>query len=118
MPVFGPDAVNRRLTFAESRFKGLGALEKKCNGHLGYAKREDTEQLVQEFFFHLVGAREFLLQVVNESRNLGIDPEDVSGKRVLDELTRRGNFRFAVSFPAPKRCALRTLRKLDEMVML
>lgn len=35
-------------------------------------------QLLQEFFFHIVGAREILALLINEKRGLGLDPEEVS----------------------------------------
>jgi hypothetical protein len=35
-------------------------------------------QLMQEFFFHILGAREVLAVLINEKRKLGLDPEEIS----------------------------------------
>jgi hypothetical protein len=44
-------------------------------------------QLIQEFFFHVVGAREVLALLINEKRNLGLDQEMVSIGRVAKLLS-------------------------------
>ncbi len=46
------------------------------------------QQLVQEFFFHLLGAIEYLAQLVNEKRNLQIKQEYVSAHEVRDQLKK------------------------------
>ncbi len=42
--------------------------------------------LVEEFFFHLVGAVEVLAQVINEKRGLGLDPERAGVRTVSARL--------------------------------
>ena len=66
-----PEDVRERLSFAEKRLKELFALN---GGNLAGADGSERQQLLQEFFFHLVGATEVLAQFVNEVRSLGIDP--------------------------------------------
>lgn len=44
-------------------------------------------QLIQEFFFHLVGAREVLALLITEKRNLRHDPEKVSIGQVVKSLS-------------------------------
>jgi hypothetical protein len=73
------DDVLERLTFVERRLQELLGLN---DGDLPGADSSYRQQLVQEFFFHLVGAMEVLAQLVNEFRGLGIDPEDVSIMKV------------------------------------
>lgn len=78
-----PDAVNDRLFFARRR---LRELERLNNGDLAGAKHRDRQQLIQEFLFHLVGAVEFLAQVLNIAKNLGINVEEVSVGAVCRKL--------------------------------
>jgi len=78
-----PDAVNDRLFFARRR---LAELMKLNGGDLAGAPLRERQQLIQEFLFHLVGAIEFLAQVVNHLKNLGIDVEDVDVKNVCNKL--------------------------------
>ncbi len=52
----------------------LDDLKMLNNGDLAGAKPEDRQMLVEEFFFHLVGAVEVLAQVINEKRGLGLGP--------------------------------------------
>jgi len=79
-----PDAVNDRLLFARRR---LRELERLNNGDLAGAQHRDRQQLIQELFFHLVGAVEFLAQVVNTSKNLRMDREKVSVGAVCKKLS-------------------------------
>lgn len=64
------DMVGERLGFARCRMKELLALN---GGDLGGADQAQRQQLVQEFFFHLVGATEVLAQLVAEARHLDMD---------------------------------------------
>jgi hypothetical protein len=73
-----------RLAFAERRLRELLRFN---GGNLLGADASCRQQLVQEFFFHLVGATDVLAQFVNEVRGLGIDPEDVSIMRVSNALS-------------------------------
>lgn len=72
------ETVLARLSFAKTR---LGELLDLNGGNLRGAKADDRDRLTMEFFFHAVGATEFLAQLVNERCTLGLDPESVS---VLD----------------------------------
>ncbi len=49
-------------------------------------KSEDRQMLIEEFFFHLVGAVEILAQVINEKRSLGLDPERAGVRTVSARL--------------------------------
>lgn len=73
--MFTLNIVNDRLFFAGRR---LSELEKLNNGDIAGADTLNRQQLIQEFFFHLVGAIELLAQIVNISKNLGIDIDEVS----------------------------------------
>jgi hypothetical protein len=65
--------VHDRLCFAERRLNELRVLN---SGDLSGAVPRERQSLIQEFFFHLCGAIDFLAQTVNEARQLGI-PEDI-----------------------------------------
>jgi hypothetical protein len=78
-PPLTADDVRERLGFARRRKEELLALN---GGDFLGADPQYRQQLVQEFFFHLVGAIEVLAQLVNEARNLGIPIEDASARRV------------------------------------
>jgi len=82
-----PKQVNERLTFAKQRLEELVKINKKYRD-LSMAKGTYKQQLIQEFFFHLVGAIEFLTQLVNISKNLGINIEDVTVGEVCNKLPR------------------------------
>ena len=78
-------SVMDRLDFAKIRLTDLEALAR--NGEdLGGADPKKRQQFIQEFFFHLLGATEFLAQVVNTSKSLGIDIEEVTINRVCNTL--------------------------------
>jgi hypothetical protein len=55
-------------------------------GNLPGAKATDKHRLVQEFFFHLVGAVDWAAQVVNERCELHLDPDQVTVPVVCDHL--------------------------------
>ena len=76
-------AVNDRLFFAKRRLEELQRLN---NGDIAGADPRDRQQLIQEFFFHLVGAIEFLAQVINNSLKLNIPAEEVSARKVFAHL--------------------------------
>jgi|GEM_PF-2340804 len=74
-----------RLDFAKRRLTDLEELA--CNGEdLAGADPKERQQLIQEFFFHLVGAIEFLAQVVNTSKTLKINAEEVTISGVCKKL--------------------------------
>lgn len=78
-----PDDVLERLTFAEKR---RGELEGLNKGDLAGADVRERQQLIQEFFFHAVGAIDMLGQLVNEARCLGMNSEDVTVPKVASRL--------------------------------
>jgi hypothetical protein len=69
------DDLTEKINFAHRRFQDLLVLIR--NNTLGIELRE-RQQLVQEFFFHLIGAIDLLAQLVNERRGLGLDTESVT----------------------------------------
>jgi len=77
------DEVFMRLRFAEKRLQELLSLN---GGDLPGADASERQQLIMEFFFHLVGATEELAQVVNQIRGLSINPEDVGIQKVSKNL--------------------------------
>lgn len=83
---FVPAIVDDRLFFAKRRLQDLNRLEQSYGGELGRAQPRNKQQLIQEFFFHLVGAIEFLAQVVNDSKTLGIPMECVTPREVCQKL--------------------------------
>jgi hypothetical protein len=88
-----PEDVRERLGFAAARQLELLQLN---GGDLVRADPRSRQQLVQEFFFHLIGAVEMLAQFVNESRNLGLDEEDATARSVAKELPAGDSLRIAL----------------------
>jgi len=78
------ESTRNRLYFAEKR---LIELKKLNNGDIAGANGKERQQLIQEFFFHLVGSIDFLFQVVNQSRHLDIPEEAVSSTTVCSSLS-------------------------------
>jgi hypothetical protein len=76
--------VHDRLYFAERRLNDLRALK---GGDFGGATHRERQPLLQEFFFHLCGAIDFLAQEVNIVRRVGLDQENVSVGGVLARLS-------------------------------
>ncbi len=56
------------------------------NGDIAGAPGEERQPLIQEFFFHLVGAIDFLAQHTNVARELGLDAETVTVDTVCAKL--------------------------------
>jgi len=81
------EAVIDRLDFAKRRLTDLEELARN-DEDLSEADPKERQQLIQEFFFHLVGAIEFLAQVVNISKNIDISAEDVTVPKVCKELKK------------------------------
>lgn len=79
--------VHDRLCFADRRLNDLRKLNK---GDIAGALHRERQPLVQEFFFHLCGAIDFLAQEVNNLLNLGLGPEDVTVPMVCKELEKNG----------------------------
>jgi len=84
--------VRNRLLFAEQRLDDLGKLG---GGDFGIVPEIDRQQPMQEFFFHLVGAIEFLAQTINDTKKLINNEEDVTPhaicKRLQDGDPRKDN---------------------------
>lgn len=78
-----PESVRQKLGFARARLADLEVLIKE--NRLG-AEPDARQQLTQEFFFHLVGATEYLAQLVNERRSLRLRPEYVAVHKVAKKL--------------------------------
>jgi hypothetical protein len=87
------EEVRERLGSARRRKAELIALN---GGDLPGADPHYRQQLVQELFFHLVGAIEVLAQLVNEARNLGLDVEDASARPVIQALPQGDGLRAAL----------------------
>lgn len=96
-----PEQINNRLSFAKRHLEELVKINKKY-GDLSIAKSTYKQQLIQEFFFHLVGAIEFLAQLVNASKKLGIDIEDVNVVRVCNRLSKGDKIRVLLEKLHPK----------------
>ncbi len=64
--------VRNRLLFAKRRLDELMKLEVDFVT-LGASPEKDRQQAIQEFFFHLVGAIDFLAQAINDDRKLIVD---------------------------------------------
>ena len=77
------DEVGLRVRFASWRLKDLKAV---MSANLANDRIGQRLQLMQEFFFHLVGAREVLALLINEKRGLKHDPEKVSISQVFKSL--------------------------------
>lgn len=77
-----PDDVFARLAYAEKRMNELLRLN---HGDLPGADQRARQQLIQEVFFHLVGAIEVFAQLVNEVRTLGRSSEDVGIGKLIRE---------------------------------
>ena len=81
-----PESVEQKLRFARVRLADLCVLIQE--NRLA-ADPDARHQLTQEFFFHVVGATEYLAQLVNESRALSLRAEDVAVYKVAREIEKR-----------------------------
>jgi hypothetical protein len=93
-PALTADDVRERLGFARVKRDELVVLN---DGDLPSADAQYRQQLVQEFFFHLVGAIEVLSQHVNEARALGLDVEVASASKVKAALPAGDPLRQAIT---------------------
>jgi hypothetical protein len=84
LPQLTPDHVIERLQFAQIRRDQLLGLN---GGDLQHADPHERQQLIQEFFFHLLGAVDVLAQLVNDRHSLGLDPERVTIGYIQDKLS-------------------------------
>ena len=79
LPLLDPAVAHDRLRFASRRLAELSGL---AGGRLANADALERTQLLQEFFFHVVGAAEFVAQLANERR----PPADPIEKVTLSSL--------------------------------
>jgi hypothetical protein len=75
--------VTQRIGFAERRLSELLQLN---GGDLNGADELQRQQLVQEFFFHLVGAIEMVAASVNDNRKLNISNDTITTRIVTKRL--------------------------------
>jgi hypothetical protein len=80
-----PGSIHQKLRFARAR---LADLEMLIADNRLAADPNARHQLTQEFFFHVVGATEYLAQLVNERRSLQMQSEDVAIHKVAKELEK------------------------------
>jgi hypothetical protein len=80
------ESVCQKLRFARARLADLKMLIEESRLA---ADPDARHQLTQEFFFHLVGATEYLAQLVNERRSLQLALEDVAIYKVAREVEKR-----------------------------
>jgi len=73
-----------RLLFAKKR---LNQLKRLNNGDLAGSDVKERQQLIQEFFFHLVGSTDFLLQLINHEKGLGISVGKINTRKISDSLS-------------------------------
>jgi hypothetical protein len=91
--------VRNRLLFAKRRLDDLGKLG---GGDFGIVSEIERQQPIQEFFFHLVGAIEFLAQTINDTRNLFKNEEDVTPHAICKELQNGDPMKTVLSQLHPK----------------
>ena len=77
------DEVGLRVRFASWRLENL---KEVMSVNVTRNRFGERLQLMQEFFFHLVGAREVLALLINERRGLDYDPEKVSIGQIFKSL--------------------------------
>jgi hypothetical protein len=87
--------VYQKLVFAQCRLNDIEALIK--DNRLA-ADPDTRQQLTQEFFFHLVGATEYLAQFVNERRQLNFQPENVAVHKIAKKLKKLDPSDLIVAF--------------------
>jgi hypothetical protein len=80
------ESVEQKLRFARVRLDDLRELIEQ--NRLA-ADPDARHQLTQEFFFHVVGATEYLAQLVNERRAFSLGVENVAVHKVAREIEKR-----------------------------
>jgi hypothetical protein len=81
-----PESVHQKLGFARARLVDLNAL---IAANRLVPDPDARHQLTQEFFFHVVGATEYLAQLVNERRSLQLRSDNVAVHKVAKEIQKR-----------------------------
>jgi hypothetical protein len=82
-PEIAAEDINGKLGYARRRLGDLLALN---GGNFSAAPAHEKHQLVQEFFFHLLGSVEWTAQLVNQRLTLGFAVDDVTAGKVLGRL--------------------------------
>jgi hypothetical protein len=77
------DSVLGKLSFARKRLDEICLLVSSNTISVNPNLRQ---QLAQEYFFHLLGAAEYLAQLINKERNLGLEVSDVALHKVTHRL--------------------------------
>jgi len=91
--------VRYRLLFAKRR---LDELSRMAGGDFSVVPEEERQQPLQEFFFHLVGAIEFLAQTINDAKKLIDSEENVTPFTVCDRLPNIDPIRKTLSNLHPR----------------
>lgn len=78
--------IYQKLAFAQRRLNDLEAL---INNNRLATDPDMRHQLTQEFFFHLVGATEYLAQFVNERRQLNFPPQNAAIYKIVTKLKKQ-----------------------------
>jgi len=81
-----PETICQKLGFARNRLNDLEALIARNKFAADPGARH---QLTQEFFFHLLGSVDYLAQLINERRKIGLDPTNVTVHEVIKRLEKR-----------------------------
>lgn len=93
------ESVNDCLLFSKKRLEEFKSLN---NGDVSGTDPKFRQQLLREFFFHLVIAIELLTQAINIARKIYIDAEDVSVKNVILKLDPNDPVRIILDKLHPK----------------
>jgi hypothetical protein len=100
--------IDQKLAFARRRLDDIIALiEDRTFG----MEVDLRHQLVQEFFFHLIGAAELVAQFVNQERSLGVRRECVKVTEVAKKIVEKGDAQLSACL----RALYRRTRESDPM---
>lgn len=72
-----------KLGYAQNRLDKLVELARM---ELFFSEFDTRQRVMQEFFFHLLGSVEYLMQLVNNRLELGHNPVDVTIKRTIKSI--------------------------------
>jgi hypothetical protein len=88
------ETVNQKLEFAKNRLTAFEALI--SNNELS-TDPNVRPKIIQEFFFHLHGATEYLAQLVNERLSLGLNSDHLALHKIVKKLSKQGKSNSLVS---------------------
>ena len=86
--------MNQKLLFAKTRLDDLDVL---ISINQLSADPNARQQIIQEFFFHLLGAIEYLAQLVNERLSLGLNSDEVAVHKVKNALSAESPSHLLIS---------------------